>query len=191
MAQPKTTPTSSIKESWQRIEHWLGEHAPAQARSLAKGATADQLRKLEAQLGVRLPEDFKESCLIHDGQKEECDLIPDGFGTYYLLRLKEIPKEWNLWNQLNDAGEFKDQAAEPDPGVADAWWQRGWMPFASNGGGDHFCLDFAPAKGGKVGQVIKMQHDDARRELVAPSFAAWLGQLADALERGELNDFLE
>jgi cell wall assembly regulator SMI1 len=78
-----------VSSSWQRIEAWLAQHAPDHAQSLAKGASPDQIQKLEALLGVSLPAPYKESCAIHDGQKEDCDLIPDGYGTFYLLRLKD------------------------------------------------------------------------------------------------------
>jgi cell wall assembly regulator SMI1 len=35
-----------------------------------------------------------------------------------------------------------------------------------------------------LGQVIRWVHDDSIREVVAPTFAGWLGQLADGLEAG-------
>jgi cell wall assembly regulator SMI1 len=190
MVTKQTTPTPTVKASWQRIEAWLTDHAPTQAKSLATGATVDQIRKLESQLAVTLPEDFVESCSIHDGQKDDYDLIPDRFGTFFLLRLRDIPYEWELWNGLHDSGEFEDLSATPDKGVAAEWWNRGWIPFASNGAGDHLCIDLAPVEGGQASQIIKVQHDNSDRNLLAPSFAAWLGQLANALENGELNDFL-
>jgi cell wall assembly regulator SMI1 len=190
-ARTRTKQTPTVKASWKRIEKWLRENAPSQAKSLGKGATSAQVNRLESRLGVSLPAQFIESYSHHDGQKGDCDFIPDGYGTFYLLTLRDIPREWRLWNELTDSGEFDHQEATPDEGVAEDWWNRGWIPFASNGGGDHLCIDLAPAKGGKVGQVIKMQHDDSDRKLLAPSFAAWLNHLAEALKNGELDLFLE
>ena len=183
----KTKRTPAVKASWKRIEMWLADNAVPQAKSLAKGATSGQLEKLQSRLGVKLPQQFITSYSIHDGQKQDCDFIPDGYGTFYLLRARDIPKEWKMWNQLLDAGEFEQSEATPDEGVAADWWNRRWIPFASNGGGDYLCIDLAPAKGGKVGQVIKMRHDDSDRTLLAPSFAAWLDQLAEAIENGDLD----
>lgn len=191
MGKKKPAGEITVAETWKRIDEWLAQHAPEQAASLAKGAKADQIKQLERQLNMKLPQEFVESYAIHDGQKEDCDLIPDDFGTFYLLRLKDIPKQWKVWNQLNDNGEFAENTATPDKGVAADWWNRGWIPFASDGGGDHLCIDLAPAKGGKVGQVIQMCHDQSDRKLIAPSFAAWLIQLAESLERGDLDLFLE
>ena len=53
-----------------------------------------------------------------------------------------------------------------------------------NGGGDHHCLDLAPAPGGDVGQIIRMWHDDVARCVEARSFRAWLEAYADELEHG-------
>ncbi len=129
--------------------------------------------------------------MIHVGQKSECDFIPDGFGTFYLMQLKDIPREWKMLNDLKASGDFDDSQAEPHDGVALEWWSDTWIPFAANGGGDLFCFDIEPPKGGKKWQVIKFVHDDPERELVAPSYAAWLARVADAVENGQLSDLID
>ena len=60
------------------------------------------------------------------------------------------------------------------------WWRRGWIPFLSNGGGDHLCLDTDGEGGGKPGQLIAFWHDWEDRAVEWPTFDAWLGQLAIA-----------
>jgi cell wall assembly regulator SMI1 len=45
-------------------------------------------------------------------------------------------------------------------------------------------LDMAPARGGRVGQVIEWRHDTNERRLVAPSLEALLKQTAEGLEAG-------
>lgn len=177
--------------SWKRIEAWLGQHMSDSVDDLARGATAAQIAKVEKKLGITLPEEYRQSCVIHDGPSDDFDLIPIGFGTYYLLRLRDIADEWSLWSDLHDGGEFEGNVAEPGPGVAGDWWNPGWIPFAANGGGDHLCLDLVPAPDGTVGQVIIVEHDSAARTVLASSFAAWLAWLADALEAGELDDFFD
>jgi cell wall assembly regulator SMI1 len=180
-----------VARSWNRIEAWIAEHMPDALDELGAGAKPAAIRSVEKMLGAALPDDYKASCAIHDGQDEEFDLIPIGFGTYYLLRLGDIAEAQATWNAVEAAGDFEGRVAVPDAGVVGAWWHRSWVPFAANGGGDHLCLDLAPAPGGNPGQVIKVEHDRAERELLAPSFAAWLCGLADALEGGELDDFLD
>lgn len=180
----------SVHVTWNRIETWLDTHAPSMKECLHKGATQRQFQKLESHLKLTLPKDFKESYAIHDGQ-DDCDFIPDDYGSFYLLPLQDIPAEWDLWNDMVESGEFEDLSTRPGKGVVAGWWNAGWVPFASDGGGDFLCVDLAPADGGTIGQVIKMQHDSDERPVVAASFAAWLQQLAEAFENGELEPFLE
>jgi cell wall assembly regulator SMI1 len=187
----KTQSTDSIVRSWQRIDAWLAANAKGVAKTLRKGAGEADVARLEERLGLTLPMDFKESCALHDGQKSDADLIPVGYGTYFLLPLSKIPGEQKLWNSLLKSGEFKGLQGEPDEGVASDWWHPKWIPFASNGAGDNLCLDLAPTSPGNVGQVIKVEHDDATRPLLARSFAEWLQGLATSLENGDLLDFLE
>jgi cell wall assembly regulator SMI1 len=68
-------PTANVAESWRRIEAWLGEHLPAVRASLRDGVTKRDLNKFEKALERPLPEDVRESWLIHDGQGP----IPDEF----------------------------------------------------------------------------------------------------------------
>lgn len=190
MAKKKTAKSASVNESWQRVELWLREHARPLERSLAGGVSQDQLRKLEATLHVTLPQAFKDSLTIHDGQKGDNDLIPDdGIGSFFLLPSKHILRDWKEWNAVQAVGDF-DKAA-PEKGITKAWWNPGWIPFASNGGGDHLCLDLSPAKGGIVGQVIRVRHDDAARTLMATSFGAWLQALADTIEKGGIDYLIQ
>ncbi|WP_369123625.1 SMI1/KNR4 family protein [Clostridioides difficile] len=42
------------------------------------------------------------------------------------------------------------------------------------------CIDLDPAEDGSSGQVIRVWHDDARRERIAGSFSEWLARVADA-----------
>lgn len=192
MAKKKLDQSVSVAESWQRIEAWLGEHAKALAKSLSKGAPAGQLQELETQLGVTLPGEFKQSLAIHDGQKEDCDFIPDdGIGSFYLLCIKDIPKEWKQWNRLLAIGEFKDAKTNQDKGVAQGWWNSAWIPFASNGAGDFLCIDLAPALDGAIGQIIRVRHDDPARVVMAESFGVWLAQLAGTIEQGGIDYFFE
>jgi cell wall assembly regulator SMI1 len=101
-----------------------------------------------------------------------------------LLSIAEIKSFWKQIKELVDGGEFDDQRSAPASGVRSDWWCPGWVPVADNGGGDAVCLDMAPDDGGAVGRVILFSHDAAERPILAPSFEAWLIQLADNMESG-------
>ena len=41
---------------------------------------------------------------------------------------------------------------KPDKAIRKTWWSVNWVSFASNGGGDDFCVDADPAEGGIKGK---------------------------------------
>jgi cell wall assembly regulator SMI1 len=49
----------------------------------------------------------------------------------------------------------------------------------NNGGTSMLYLDFDPAPGGTVGQVVRYLHDPDSYVVIAPSFDAYLQQLID------------
>lgn len=69
-----THPPAQIAESWRQIEAWLGEHLPILKLSLRSGISKRDLAKFEKLVGRRLPDDVRESWLIHDGQRPIPDL---------------------------------------------------------------------------------------------------------------------
>lgn len=196
---PKSTPKraakpADVKGIWKQIESILKAQAPGIEKSLNKGATKQAIQKLETMCGVSLPDDFKASYLIHDGQKSERFPVADRPGQYSLIQegtftdefydfmpITYIMDEWESWKKLVDEGEFSGDESTPDAGIQSVWWHPAWIPFATNGGGDSLCLDLAPAKKGTKGQVISMNHETAKRQLIAPSFTQFLIKLADHL----------
>ena len=192
---PKKQKKVSVAASWKRIEAWLAINNTELQGALRPPAGAEEVAQIENVIGLKLPDDFKEAWKIHNGHEDgESALIPpldeaDGVygnstspGGYYLMACAEIVLEWQSWKGLVDSGEFANQESGPDKGIQDDWWHPGWIPFASNGGGDSICLDLAPTKDGTPGQVITMSHETSTRELLAPSFGQWLAGLADSIE---------
>lgn len=176
---------ATISDLWKRLEKAL--KTTAVKKSLKKGATDKKLAALESALGVELPAGVRESYLLHDGQKDGADgLLPEGFADldaeYVLLSVAGILDDWKSWKKLLDSGEFDGQTATPDAGVRADWWNPGWVPIASNGGGDSVCIDLNPAKGGTLGQVILMNHESSHRLRLAASFGELLARLAEHYE---------
>jgi len=174
-----------VKGIWRRIEAILEAQAPEIKKSLNNGATKKALRKLETLCRVSLPDDFKVSYLLHDGQNSgQESLIREGVFTkegYVLMPLEYIVAEWKSWKELETNGEFSGQESVPDGGIQPVWWHPAWISFASNGGGDSLCIDMAPANNGTKGQVISMNHETAQRQLIAKSLTEFLSKLADHL----------
>ena len=188
VSAPAIKQSDDIDVSWKRIEDWIRTHAKTW-KPLTKGATDKQIERAAAELGIAFPNDLKASMRRHNGSD---DLIPGEGCHYFLMPLAELIADTKMMNEMADDGDFDESKAKPDKGVRKAWWHRGWLPFASNGGGDYYCLDLDPAKGGTAGQVISFFHESGERVLMSPSLRKWLFDFANELEAGGLKyDTLE
>lgn len=93
-------PAPPIGHSWKRIDHWAEENYPELFDQLCEGCTNNDLNDLEHQLDCSLPQDVRDSLMIHDGQERPG--LPTGiiFGSM-LLDCEEIIQEWDQWRQVN------------------------------------------------------------------------------------------
>ena len=174
---------NDVTTIWQKLEGWIQANAPELHETLQAGASDKKIAKLEQRLGVTLPEDYKTFLKLCNGQSEESEA---GFYDGELLSAKSVKTQWGVWKELLDDNDFEGIESEPDKGVRDDWWNPRWIPFTHDGGGNHLCLDLEPAEGGTVGQVITMWHDSAERELMFPSFTAWLENVLNGVETGQI-----
>jgi cell wall assembly regulator SMI1 len=178
-----------MKLYWTRIENWLQENAPHLLELLNEGATQSDIEQLEIIIEKKLPEEFVQFCSVHNGQDEEKGregLIPN---AEELLSTHDIIGQYKIWKSLLDNGDFEDDGepftSDPDKGVKDNWWNPFWVPFTYDGSGNHICIDLDPAPGGNIGQVIRMWHDSAYRELYASSFGEFISNYISGLETGK------
>jgi cell wall assembly regulator SMI1 len=96
-------------KSWERIEHWLSQNAPDILAELCEGATTEDIRWAEEQIGCVFPESFKLSHLLHDGS-DGCALLE--YWDFYSLT--EIVRAWKSLKQCRFFGEF-DKLCENEP----------------------------------------------------------------------------
>ncbi len=177
---------TTITEAWSRIETWMRQHEP-KWKPLKKPATARQIATAEIELGIELPWQLREWYLCHNGSDDGGFFVTPEGGSFFLLNLTDVVGIWKVWQQVCAAGDFDDSQAKPDKYVRKQWWNAGWIPFASNGGGDEWCIDTAPGRGGKVGQVIVVVSDDPRRQFIGDSLLAWMAAFTAELEAGKLS----
>ena len=184
--------TAPIANPWSRIVAWLQKASPEDRSRLQSGVPAPTLDQTASRLGVPLPEGFRALYQLMNGtdpEDESVGLFPSHdewdempFGP---LALEQIVDEWEMQKELLEGGDFADRVPETcDATVKNEWWNVQWIPFASNGGGDYYCLDMAPTELGTVGQVITHSHESGEHHLLAPSLLAFLNELANALEAG-------
>ena len=88
-----------IKEYWNRIEKWFENNKPEFLKLLADGATEEEIVEFEKYIMSRLPEDFRESLKIHNGQKDWGLIFHDGRDNFQLYSIKKIKEEFDYRNK--------------------------------------------------------------------------------------------
>jgi cell wall assembly regulator SMI1 len=96
-----------MKEYWDRIERWLTANAPDILKDMRPGASADDIRWAEQQLGCAFPEEVREWCTIHNGS-ESCALLE----YWDFHSLAEAVEAWRSLRRLYDSGSFNEFKSE-------------------------------------------------------------------------------
>ena len=169
-----------MKREWHRIDTWLAQNAPHIRTSLNDGATYKDLNATEDALNVALPNNVRESYLIHDGQGGDLPALFDGM--FYLLTLEGMVEEWRVMQEVMRTSDVPNESQEDSPEVRSYWWHDKWIPIFSNGAGDLWCVDLDPSAYGTRGQIIEFWHDDVGRTLIARDLRTLLRQFANDLE---------
>ena len=145
-----------------------------------------EFRTLEKTLGVTLPDDFKESYLIHNGS----DPVSGVLVGLPLMSLAEIGRAWETWADIAADEDLvqelsEDLSSHPKGAVQPLYAHRGWVPFA--GDSQNFvALDFAPGPKGAAGQVINAGRDDEVRHAIAGTFAGFMEFVAGLFTAGRV-----
>jgi cell wall assembly regulator SMI1 len=172
-AEPQLQELKSYLHLLERLERWLAVHRSRYLRGLFPGATAAELDALQAELGFPLPTGLRALLSWHNGQKE--DLV----GCF--------EESWNLMSAQAITEAKKELDSDTTGAVEKSGWQRGWIPFVDDDGGDYLCLDT-----GEAGVPVRaLYFGSTELPVVAPSLAPWLGDFVSAVERGEYVEDLE
>ena len=156
-----------------RLDKWLSSKRPDYYGKLLGGASSRDLDAFEKKFQLRLPSGFRELYQWRNGQDPNCSA--------------NLQDNW-MFSRLEDLSDSKETLDGmigfdfEDP----KWWRRGWVPFLSNGGGDHLCLDLNAEDGGAPGQLLIFYHDWEKRAVEYPSLQAWLSEVVESMENGTL-----
>jgi molybdopterin molybdotransferase len=170
-----------MKQIWHDIDLWLQKNINTIYLDLLNGAKEKDVLSFEKKTRLKLPDAFKSSLHIHDGQGGEAASL---FGGWQLLSLKHILGEWQLMKRLFDEGKLNAPAKSP-PTIKPVWWNTKWIPIAANNLGDLICIDLDPTDKGIVGQIIMFQHMDEQRKLLSNGFEQWLKQYLNDFSSGK------
>ena len=171
-----------MNKEFDKFKQWLAHNYSDGLLDLNPPANNSEIEELASTLGVDLPEDFISVLKIHNGQKGESAWL---FDSQEFLSTHRIIEEFNIWKNLLDK-ELQGKVSKPDDGVKNDWYNINWIPFTSDGCGDHYCLDLSPNPTGTKGQVITLWYESSEREVVSRNFRQWFEEYLCELNSGNL-----
>ncbi|PHH60655.1 hypothetical protein CDD81_1376 [Ophiocordyceps australis] len=105
-------PPPPVSHSWKRMDAWAEDNYPELFDQLCEGATVNDLNDLEHQLDCSLPQDVRESLMVHDGQERGGNPTGIIFGSM-LMDCEEIVQEWETWRKVNQQFLLDVSRAKP------------------------------------------------------------------------------
>lgn len=205
-------PAPPVSHSWKRINGWMEENYPELFDQLCTPASFNDMNELEYSLDCTLPQDIRESWMIHDGQERGGRPTGAIFGSM-LMDCEEILDEWKNWRIVehdvlgapsaqsnpepsSEAGPssaakaptnratdlLARQDCQPADSCQKAYTHAGWIPLVRDWGGNYLCVDLAPGPNGVWGQIIIAGRDYDCKYVVAKSWAHFLAMVADDLQ---------
>jgi cell wall assembly regulator SMI1 len=153
---------------WQDIKEWYKIHAPQRLEDLMDGISKTEIIELEQKIGFSLPEDYKASLKIHNG---DCHI-----SDYNYLSGDSVIYQWLMMKELLEEGKFSDfKINYPEKNIIqNTWWDLKWIPFAEDSGGNMICIDMNPGINGIEGQIIYMEINEGPIPSKYKSFLDWL-----------------
>lgn len=126
--------------------------------------------EFQSRFGFVVPSTFRDLYRWRDGQSADC--------------FESLADNW-MFSPLGSVTTTKEML---DGMIgydfeAPGWWCIGWVPFLSNGGGDHLCLDLTAESGCRSGRLISFWHDRGIRPIEFPSMEDWLRSIIDRLSK--------
>ncbi len=169
---------ATIQNIWHDIEKWYAENAPRLLANLKDGVSNQVITDFEARVGLSLPDDYKASLRLHNGDVYVHD--------YNYLSLQRVLKNWLMMTEQSEQGVFEGREIF-DAGagiIQNTWWHGAWIPFAEDGGGNLICIDMAPETDGVVGQILNMEMQSGPVASEFTSFLKWLESYKNDLYNG-------
>lgn len=171
--------TPDLAPVFERLEHWLAQHAPQIHAELEEGASDADLDALELATGHKLPAAYRALYRRHMywGQTFPLDHVPLG----------HVLHEWLVWQELEaEFQETQGHASHPTGAITPQYINLGWIPLLKDWGGNSVGVDLRPGPGGVSGQVITFGRDENAKYVLAGSLEDFLTEYLRRLEAGRV-----
>lgn len=182
----------TIKSLWQRLESWANNNAPEMLDELQGPASDIEIDELEKRLQLTLPEEFKESLLIHNGEDDGWPArVFYEYGAYL-----PTPEIYNTWKRrLSAAKEYEsfneDEEQRSDHQIKPLAFSERWIPIMDSNGDVIWAIDLDPGETGINGQIIEIDWESESIRVTAQSFYHFFQRYVELLEGGKINVELE
>jgi len=175
-----------INELWKKLINYRQIREPELKKYPIKGATVDEINKLEEKLSIQLPESFKQSLMISNGEIElnENEDLSTWFGDWnILLNCEEIFNITEEYRKIYTEGVKFDYSYEIKNKTLE--WANEFIVFLSNNCDYYAVLDMR--EGDQKGQVLAVDIEGGILAYWANSYEEWFKMAVDeVLEYGEL-----
>lgn len=158
----------SVRELWQGLMACYKEQGYSSLKAITTlhpPINETEYNALRKTIGEdnHVPEDYLELLKIHNGSGlGKYDLENFSFGIYFFMTsTRAITAMHQLQRALRDGWYGRGKGTPHHvTGVQQVFWDNNWFPILYSEDNEFICIDFNPASGGKVGQVINV---DLRR----------------------------
>ncbi|MGE6758196.1 SMI1/KNR4 family protein [Corallococcus interemptor] len=183
----RATKTSPVLQEWRKYKAWLQHHVPEYHRQLNGPATLEEIQALEAELGVQLPEDFKDLYLENNGQ-QEAFVVSGSMLGHSFLSLQQISFFWKrdvVPGSQTPGVDSRIRAFQPGT-VQNRLFTRRWIPLFTDTEGVYLGYDFSPGPEGRQGQIINFGARVDQHCVLASDLTGFLKRINSQLEKTDL-----
>lgn len=158
-------------------------------RNLNKGATDEQIKMAEQIIGVTFPSELAELFKCNNGNATN---FKENVYLGAILGLQFIPldvliRTWSEWCEFTDEKGLDTYCTSIVKGqIKCLYANKRWIPFASDGWGNHIGIDLDPDLNGTVGQVINFGRDENNKLVFAKNLNGFLELMINIIKS---NDF--
>lgn len=175
---------TEFKLIWEFIESWPITPELNGKALFNPGASISEIQAFEQAIGFKLPQDVVDSYRRHNG-------MPVAMSYYCFwqgnsLSLKQSLQQWR--DAIRVTKEIFGEPGLPDyypPQVVKGpvkalCWSPAWIPVLKKNK-EPVCLDFEPAEGGNIGQVIEVDFEGSEVKVIAKSYREFLQKVVENL----------
>lgn len=150
---------------------------------LKEGASDEEIRQAEKIIGISFPKELAELYKCNNGNIETSNeaIFLGGILGLDFLCIEEVVEEWEAWRELDDEDLDEFSTSTPEKAIKCTYTNKGWIPFAADGGGNFIGIDMEPDVNGIAGQVINFGRDEDNKYVLAENLSQFLDLMIDII----------